>query len=299
MAMITVWAPATSGNLGPGFDALGLALELSNRVQASPAERTEVLVRGEGEGQLASGQDNLIYRAAARVFAARGQEPPRLRLECENRIPLARGLGSSAAATAAGLLVGNELLGRPCRLEELLAFGTEMEGHPDNVAACLFGGLQACVTLDSGAVVRCAVPIPPGLRAVVLVPSFGMDTHAARGLLPAAIPLRVAVHNLGRTALLVAAMAAGRLDLLRVATEDAIHQPPRQALFPALPDLLRAALDAGAVGAFLSGAGSSVLALVDGRGDAVAQALAATARRCGVEASTLDVALSQRGAYVG
>lgn len=298
MGLVAVSAPATSANLGPGFDALALALEVHNRVVAEPASRTVVEVRGEGAGQLSRGEENLVYRAIARVFKARGQAPPPLRLECENRIPLARGLGSSAAATVSGLLLGNELLDRLLSLEELLALGTEMEGHPDNVVACLFGGVQACVVRRSDEVLHCAVPVPPELRAAVLVPSFAMDTREARRLLPSVVPLGVVVHNIGRTALLVAALATGRLDLLRVATEDALHQPPRTALFPALPSILRAALEAGAHGAFLSGAGSSVLALVTERAQEVADSMAETARQAGVEAAAWVVSLSQRGAVV-
>jgi homoserine kinase len=295
---LSVLAPATSANLGPGFDALGLALELRNRVTASLAERTDVLVRGEGEERLSGGRNNLVYRAVGRVYARLGKEPPPLRLECDNRIPLARGLGSSAAAAAAGLVIGNELLGRPFDMPGLVALGAAMEGHADNIAACLLGGIQTCVVLETGDVLHCHVPVPAGLSAVGLIPSFSMSTREARRVLPTVVPLRAAVWNIGRTALLVAALASGRLELLRAATEDAIHQPPRTVLFPALPRILAAALDAGAHGAFMSGAGSTVLALVSGRDEDVATAMLHAARQAGVGARCLSLRISERGAYV-
>ncbi|MDP8922117.1 MAG: homoserine kinase [Chloroflexota bacterium] len=296
--MLTVRAPATSANLGPGFDCLSLALDIANVVEARPADCVSVEVVGEGAGQLPTDATNEVYRALGSVFASRGKPPPLLRLRCENVIPTSRGLGSSSAARASGLLLGNALLDDPLSPDELLRLGAEQEGHPDNIAACLLGGIQVCVSRD-GRVEHCRVPVGIPLRAVVYVPDFPMNTNRARGLLPREVPVETAVYNISRAALLVAALATGRTDLLRTATEDAIHQPPRTKVFPALPILLSAALEAGAHGAFLSGAGSSVLALVDEeRATAVGEALAARAAEEGVRGRVLQAGIAERGATV-
>lgn len=295
--MVRVSVPATTANLGPGFDCLGLALELRNEVRAEPAERVEVIVRGEGERRLPAGPDNAVYRAVARAFAACGRPAPTLRLVCQNRIPLARGLGSSAAAVVAGLALGNRLLGDPLSAEALLALATELEGHPDNVAPCLLGGLRV-VTTGGDRALQSSVPVPPGLGTVAFVPDFELDTAAARRLLPARVPLADAVHNVGRTALLVAALASGRLELLRAATADRLHQPYRQEVFPALPALIDAALGAGALGAFLSGAGPTVLALVSGDGAEVARGFERAAARLGLAGRAVALAISADGCRV-
>ena len=253
--VVSASVPATSANLGPGFDSLGVALELRNTVRAEPAERVEVVVEGEGAGRLPTGPENRVYQALARAFAARGRPVPALRLVCVNRIPLARGLGSSAAAAVAGLALGNRLLGDPLSADELLALATEIEGHPDNVTPCLLGGLRAMAT-ENGRVLHCAVPTPAELAAVAFIPDFQLDTARARAVLPTRVPFGDAVWNVSRTGLLVAALAAGRLDLLRAATADRLHQPYRPSR---ILDAVRAELPAGAVGATLSGSGPSVI----------------------------------------
>jgi homoserine kinase len=180
----------------------------------------------------------------------------------------------------------------------LFELGAEMEGHPDNIAACLFGGVQVCVTGSRG-LEHVRVPVEIPLATTVYVPDFPMDTHAARGLLPTEVSIRTAVYNISRASMLVAALATGRTDLMRTATEDAIHQPPRSTVFPALPHLIGAAVEAGAHGAFLSGAGSSVLALVDpGLAGAVGQAMVATAHRLSVPGRLIQTEITALGAAV-
>jgi homoserine kinase len=271
---------------------------MANVVQAWPSDATVVDVVGEGADQLPTGTDNEVYRALSLVYRAHGQEPPPLRLRCENLIPPSRGLGSSSAARASGLLLGNRLLGDHLDSEALFVLGAELEGHPDNIAACLFGGVQVCVTLESG-LAHCRVPVSFPVAATVFVPDFPMDTNAARGLLPTAIPVETAVHNIGRASLLVTALASGRPDLLKTATEDAIHQPPRSIVFPSLPALIEGALEAGAYGAFLSGAGSSVLALVDPeQAETVGAAMAAVGKREQVPGRVIQSSISSLGAAV-
>src|SRR5581483_863282 len=189
-----------------------------------------------------------------------------------------RGLGSSSSAIVAGLLIGNRLLGDPLSQDDLLALGTEMEGHPDNVVSCLLGGVQVSVQSD-GRVLHCNVPFSLPLKAVLFVPDFAMNTHDARRLLPQQVPLSDAVFNLSRSALLVAALMNGRPELLRAALDDRLHQPPRSALFPAMPRLFEAALGAGALAACLSGAGSTILTLTDGESAPIEQALQHSAKQ--------------------
>lgn len=297
MALV-VRAPATSANLGPGFDCLSLALDLENVVRAEPAEATCVEVDGEGVGELPADDSNGVYLAIARAFLQRGERPPPLRLRCENRIPLARGLGSSSAARASGLLLGNRMMDGPLTLDELVDLGAEMEGHPDNIAACLLGGVQVSVSTDDG-VRHCGVQLGRRIDTVLFIPDFRMHTARARDLLPREVTLETAVFNLGRTALLVAALASGRIDLLRTATEDALHQPARSQVFPAMPRFFEAALAAGAHGVFLSGAGSTVLALVDpDAGAAVGAAFEATADRAQISGRVVAAKIRQAGATI-
>ena len=297
--MLTVRAPATSANLGPGYDCLSLAVDVANVVQLWPSEggvRVEVI--GEGAKLLPGDAANEVYRSVAAVYRLHGSKPPSLRLRCENVIPPSRGLGSSSAARACGLLLGNRLLGDPFSREDLFRLGAEMEGHPDNIAACLFGGVQVCVTGARG-LQHVSVPVSFPLATTVYVPDFPMDTHAARGLLPTEVSIETAVHNISRASLFVAALATGRTDLLRTATEDAIHQPPRSTVFPALPKLIGAAIEAGAHGAFLSGAGSSVLALVDpDRAARVGGAMSEAALQAGVPGRIIQTTITAHGATI-
>jgi homoserine kinase len=297
--VLTVRAPATSANLGPGYDCLSLALDVANVVQAWPSDDGVVVeVTGEGAEHLPGDRANEVYRSVSAVYHQHGEEPPPLRLRCENVIPPSRGLGSSSAARACGLLLGNRLLGDPFTTEELFEIGATLEGHPDNIAACLFGGVQVCVTGPRG-LEHVRVPVSFPLATTVYVPDFPMDTHTARGLLPAHVTIQAAVFNISRASLLVAALATGRTDLMRTATEDAIHQPPRSTVFPALPRLIGAAVEAGAHGAFLSGAGSSVLALVDPEQAAsVGAAMTEAAGSIGVPGRVIQTQITALGAAV-
>ncbi|MFN0071390.1 MAG: homoserine kinase [Chloroflexota bacterium] len=292
-----VRVPATSANLGSGFDCLGLALGRYNTLTVRPSDRTQVIVRGEGAGRLASDGRNLIYRAITAAYAERAATPPPLLLECENTIPVARGLGSSSSAIAAGLVIARALLDGALSMASLIRVGTRLEGHPDNIVPCLLGGIQVSVT-SQGEVLTCPITAPPALRAIVFVPDIPMRTEEARAALPRSVTMKQAVFNISRAALLVAALERGRLDLLATATEDALHQPPRSRIFPAFPHVIQAALSAGAHGAFLSGAGSTVLALGTENNDKVADAMlrAAADRSIGGFTEILD--LDQQGATV-
>ena len=275
---LRVLAPATTANLGPGYDCLGLALDLWNELEVLPEDAASaggpvVEVVGEGAGELAQDGDNLVARSMSFLFREAGRDVPTLRIRCRNQIPLSRGLGSSAAAIAGGLVAANSLCDGIFGDDELLEMAATIEGHPDNVAAALRGGLQLVVT-DQDRLYAAPVPVPSELSAVLFIPDFRIATADARAVLPAQVSLQDAVFNAGRAALLIAGMASGKPEYFKLATQDRLHQPYRQSLFPAMKLLFRAALDCGALGVFLSGSGSTVLALASGREMTVAYEMA-------------------------
>jgi homoserine kinase len=267
-ARVHVRVPASSANLGPGFDALGLALELHNEIEVAESDAITVAVEGEGADRLAPNDRNVIVRAVRMAYEAAGRPFHGCAVTCVNRIPLARGLGSSAAAWVGGLLAGNALVGSPLDADALLGLAARAEGHPDNVAAALLGGLTVAYGGSSGARAL-SLPVPAGLRWVVLVPDVSMSTAEARAVLPSSVRRADAVFNVQRVALLLASLQAGRIDLLPSALEDRLHEPHRLKLFPWMEDVVAAARAAGALGCVLSGAGPSLLAVV--RGDAEAK----------------------------
>lgn len=269
-----VLVPASSANLGPGFDSFGLALDLHNRFEAELAEEWRVEVEGEGAGSLPTGAENVVALACARAFVEAGADGRRAEIGCSNRVPTGSGLGSSSAAIVGGLLLGQALAGADFGPERLLEIAAELEGHPDNVAAALFGGFTVCWE-ESGAP-RCARFEPARGLAVVVVPALGqLATSAARAMLPADVPHRDASFNVGHAGLLAAAIVSGRPELLGPALDDRLHQPYRTAAVADLPDVSRILRDAGVGGVALSGAGPTVIGLVAGDTDEAAHELAA------------------------
>jgi homoserine kinase len=294
---VFVRVPATSANLGPGFDALGLALALYNDVEATEADGVSVTIEGEGAGELATDADNIVARGVRLAYEAAGRAFTGVRLGCVNRIPTARGLGSSAAAWVGGLVAGNALSGGSLGGDTLLALATRSEGHPDNVAAALHGGLTVSC-LDGDRVRAIPLPVPATVTWVVLVPDVRSSTAEARAVLPASVPRRDAIFNVQRVALLLAGLAAGRLDTLATALDDRLHQPYRLRLFPWMPGVVDAARGAGALGCVLSGAGPSLLAAVPGDGAAVARAMEAALRAAGIAGSARALDVDTAGATV-
>jgi len=266
---VVVEVPASSANLGAGYDCLGVALELTNRVELEVRSWSrgaiELSIDGEGRNELTEDRDNRFVQALeATLVAARGELPSGIgwRIDMRNRIPLARGLGSSAAASVAGVVAANTLLGNPLSVPEQLKVVTGIEGHPDNAAAALLGGFVVTAAVGDQ-VEAMRFDVPRDLRAVLFIPELRLSTTAMRQALPTEVPLADAVANLGAVGLGVAGLAAGRTDLLRHLTVDRLHEPYRAAAYPQLPRLVQAARDAGALGACLSGAGSTILAFTD------------------------------------
>lgn len=265
---VRVHAPATSANLGPGFDALGLALTMGDLVTAEATDGgVEIHVSGEGAADVPRDASHLIIRAMEATFDLLGERPDGLRLTCENTIPHGRGLGSSAAAISAGIVLARALvLGGDERLDDrtMLQLATDLEGHPDNVAAALTGGL-AIAWIDGAAAesVRLEVDVP----VTVFVPGEAVSTEKARGLLPEMVPHGDAAFNAGRAALLVAALT-GAPERLISATEDRLHQSFRATAMPDSYKLVRQ-LRVEGIPAVISGAGPTVLAFAEGVADAV------------------------------
>jgi len=260
-ALIKVKVPATSANLGPGFDTLGLALDLHDEVQFHLVDGpTQVEVHGEGAGLVPSDENHLVLRAFRHTLTELGLPQPNVKLVCYNQIPQGSGLGSSAAAVVAGILGARELLARPADFdrEKVLQLATEFEGHPDNAAPAIYGGATAS-WLDDDQAHAVKLPVSPQLHPIVLVPSKKLATKAARAVLPDQIPFADATFNIGRVALLVVAMNSAPENLF-AATEDKLHQHYRSVVMPESAGIIEQLRQIG-LPAVVSGAGPSVLVL--------------------------------------
>jgi len=311
---VTVRVPATSANLGPGFDTLGVALDMWAELTVERADKFEMICEGDGADKVPLDETNLLYVGVEQAFKAAGKPVPPLRFHCTSSIPFARGMGSSSAAIVGGLVAGLVLSGHqlPCwGREAVLNMASEIEGHPDNVAPALYGGIQ--LGIHAGGRWRSErVPCPPGLQCVIFIPEEIGITKEVRAVLKPEIPRADAIYNIGRVAWLVNALATANVDNLRWGCEDALHQPQRGAkCFPHMQPLIDAALAAGADGAYLSGAGPTILAVTSGAsGDiftqrelervdkAVGEAMARAAADVGVRGQVYVSRFVEQGATV-
>ena len=294
---VSVRVPATTANLGPGFDCLSLALDLWNRATFRlSGQGVRIKIIGEGKERLPIDEHNLIGRAFLRFYAALGKPAPEgVEINCDNQIPLSSGLGSSAAACLAGLLAANAFLGQPASRQEILKMAVEIEGHPDNVAAALWGGLVVVITNDQQPEAFHFEPAP--LKVVVLLPSINLPTSVSRSALPKMVPLADAVYNLGRTALVLEALRSGDLDLLAKAVQDRLHQPYRLNLIPGAEQALQAARQSGASAA-ISGAGPSLIAFPLSDGAPVIASMQAILEQYGQKTRSLVLFTMPQGAVV-
>ena len=300
---IRVSVPAGSANLGPGFDVLGLALDLLDVFDAwEIGSGVRIEVDGEGTGSVPTDQTNLFLTTMRTYFTLAGYHPPGLLIREHNRIPLARGLGSSAATIVGALLAAREISGHAMDDAQLLDLAASLEGHPDNVAVALRGGFQMVAGEAGGRHLARRLEISNRVGVALFVPDLLVSTEAARDVLPDQYPRADVVHNLSRLALLLSAIKDGRWEDLRVATEDRLHQPYRAALVPGFVDILAAATSAGAAGAFLSGAGPTVLALHDrsvaGLGSRITDAMGSAAATSGLGGRGLVLDVREKGAEV-
>ncbi|HLO17953.1 MAG TPA: homoserine kinase [Anaerolineales bacterium] len=304
---ITIRVPATSANLGPGFDSLGLALDLWNETVMTLAIEYSVQVNGEGREKLSPGENNMIIRSAQKMAEYVGRRLPPFHVDCINRIPLSSGLGSSAAAKLTGLLGANILLGKPLSSDEILNLATELEGHPDNVAAALLGGLVVS-TMENGKVFAHKINVEVShntlghfespFQITVVLPDFHISTKEARTVLPEQVAMEDAVHNVSRAILVTEAFRNGDLDLLSKVMTDALHHPYRLPLIPGAQEAMDAAKEAGASAVALSGAGPSMIAFSSKQDPAIGEAMKRAFEGAGLQARVFPLKMSNYGAEV-
>jgi len=291
----TVRVPASSANLGPGFDVLALALDLHLEVEASESSKTSVAWDGEGAGEVPLTRKNLLIRSAQEPFTGWTRPLDGVELLVRNDIPIGRGLGSSAAAIVAGITLGAKLRGLRISAQRILELAFPLEGHGDNLAAALYGGFCIAVTENGGVRVH-RLDWPPRWRAVVFVPDGVSPTHEARRLVPRRPARGDAVFNLGRVAEWVLACSQHDRSLVRSAMDDRLHQPGRAQAYPYLDDVIAAAEQAGALGAALSGAGGSVIAIADRNLAAVGHSMARAVASHGIKGNVATLRAAAAGA---
>ena len=302
---VTVTVPATTANLGPGFDCIGAALSLYNsfqfsRLEPSATEKLKITVTGQEAAKVKTDESNLAYVAFVTLYDRLKQSPPPVAIHINMQVPLARGLGSSATAIVGGLVGANELAGKPLSQVEVMQLAIELEGHPDNVVPALLGGCRlAASNTPSGSWEICDIPWHPDIVPVVAIPDFELSTAEARRVLPADYSRADAIFNAAHLGLLVRALETGDRDWLRCALQDKIHQPYRRSLIRGYEAVQEAAVNAGACGMVISGAGPTLLALTDvTNADAVVREMAAAWMEFGVKADVRAISLDNQGAQI-
>ena len=255
--------PATSANIGSGFDALGIALSMYNEVEIEESDSLEITSL---DGvQVPTGEDNLIYVSACRLYEECGRPLPKgLKIAQSNVIPMTRGLGSSSACVAAGLLGANYLLGKPLSREELVNIACSIEGHPDNTTPALLGGLTSAA-VENGRVYAVTLHVADKFRFAAFIPDFELKTSVARGILPKTVSRDDAVYNLSRSALMAGSLATGNVENLRIAVQDRLHQPYRLGLIPGAEKIFDLSYEYGSYATYISGAGPTVMAIISRR----------------------------------
>lgn len=296
---VKVCVPGTTANCGPGFDAVGIACTVYNDLELILTEQGSLLIEieGEGKGIIPTDEKNIVLQVIKNVLKKVGKEYQGIHIKMYNRIPLSRGLGSSAAAIVSGIVAANAATGNLLSKAEMLDMATAIEGHPDNVAPAIFGGITISVMEENQA--RYLRFIPPGkLNMVVAIPEFNLSTHSARQVLPQTVPFKDAVFNISRTALVIGALCQGEFQHLRYALEDKIHQPYRQHLIPGMQQVFAAALEQGALGAAISGAGPCLIAFADDGYEEIGMAMVQAFADNDIEARYLVLGIDLDGAKV-
>lgn len=298
----TVTVPATTANLGPGFDCIGAALTLYNEfqfshLQSGTDESLKITVTGVEADRVKTDGSNLAYQAFLKLYQHLDQKPPSVQIDIDLGVPLARGLGSSATAIVGGLVGANDLAGSPLNQTEVMELAIALEGHPDNVVPALLGGCRLAATNESNGWQICDIPWHQNLVPVVAIPDFELSTAEARRVLPDQVSRADAIFNTAHLGLLLRALETGREDWLKAALQDRLHQPYRQALIPGYEAVRAAAVAAGAYGMVISGAGPTLLAIVDTeRATTVETAIACSWQEAGITASVRSLAIDTQGA---
>jgi homoserine kinase len=300
MSTVTVKVPATTANLGPGFDCLGAALTLYNQFKftLTPDSTTQIAVSGTEADKVSTDRNNLLYQSFAKLYHHLGKTPPEVAMEIELGVPLARGLGSSATAIVGGLVGANQLAGNPLTQAEVMELAIAIEGHPDNVVPALLGNCLLSVGAKGNWQI-CDIPWHSGIVPVLAIPDFELSTEAARSVLPRQLDRADAIFNIAHLGLLLRGLESGRGEWLQAALEDRLHQPYRQALIHGYETVKAAAIAAGAYGMVISGAGPTLLALADTQAAAnVASAMQEAWKQEGIQAEVRSLSLDTQGARV-
>lgn len=295
---VTVKIPATSANLGPGFDCLGLALTLYHTVifTVTKTPGLEIVAVGEDAHKVPLDESNLVWQSAKLIFDQFNESPIGLHIRQENEIPVGSGLGSSSTAVLAGLFGANAILGNPLTRADLLQIATDIEGHPDNVAPAVYGGLILGVQEEAGLLIE---PITmPNMTVVIVLPDYTLLTTEARAALPQELSLQDAIYNTSRIALLIRALESANYELLPHAMQDRFHQPHRIPLITGMTDAFAAAKEAGAAAVALSGAGPSLIAFASENHAEIAQAAAAAFQRHGLASRRWILSVDMQGTAV-
>lgn len=297
--MIKVQVPATSANMGPGFDTLGVALSLYNTLELEETEKDVVVdILGETPQQVVNPNHHLIVETIEKLFQLAGKERKGLHLVCKNVIPFTRGLGSSSAAIVAGLFGANALLGNAFSQDDLINIATELEGHPDNVVPAICGGFTAACLLPQG-VRHIKCEIPAQVQAVVAIPDFKLSTAKARSVLPETVSMKDAVFNMSRAAMLVAAAMEQNFALWGEMMEDRLHQPYRFSLIPGADAVIKNAKEEGALSCVLSGAGPTMIAWAKGdKGEKIGAGMENGFLSAGIHCKTLLLSVDNQGVQV-
>jgi homoserine kinase len=294
--MIRVKIPATSANLGPGFDCLGLALKLHNTISVETDRPFQISLTGSYCDGIPADESNLVWRTMCHFWDLIHYPTPSVALTFENHIPPARGLGSSSAAIVGGLVAANTLAGSPYSKYEILQVANSLEGHPDNVTPALYGGVTLSVPTEDGILPQ-VLAQSPNLRAIVIIPNTPLNTDKARGILPPQVSRKDAVFNISHVGLLIQAFIREEYSLLKEGMRDVLHQNKRAVLIPGLLETLEAALHAGAYGAALSGSGPTLLALIpDSSKEEVSQSMINMMGQYGIKAQAIVLDIDTLGA---
>ncbi len=294
IAQVTV--PATTANIGPGFDCLGAALTLYNYFKFTPADALTIAITGKESDRLSTGSDNLVYQAYEAFYAHLNKPAPPVHIDIDLHVPLSRGLGSSSTAIVGGLVGANLLADNPLSQGEIAALATDIEGHPDNVVPALLGGCRLAVHGDKDGLTLCQIPWHGSIIPIVIIPDFELATSAARQVLPDSYSRNDAIFNTAHLALLTQALASGNGEWLMRALCDRIHQPYRKTLIPNYDDIHAAALKAGAWGLVISGAGPTLCVLANEKtAPNICEAIGKPWETANIPYTVLQLAIDDRG----
>ncbi len=296
--MVKVKVPASTSNLGSGFDTFGLALQLYLTVEMDTIPMgLQIFTSGEGSSEIANDENNLVFKAVEKLFQTMGNKLPGLKIKTNNEIPLQRGLGSSATAIIAGLICASELAGKNLEKDEILSIAADMEGHPDNVAACLYGGLTISC-LDNSKILTRKIAVDESLNCVLMIPNDTISTKAAREVLPETVSHRDAVFNLQRSALLTEAFMSKSYEILSIAMKDKLHQQFRKHLIPGYDELEKTGYENGALGVCISGSGSSILGFAIHESERLEKAWQEKTRELNINARVVTLGCDNTGASI-